>query len=137
MKHHILTITDLLLGAAYADKRLEGQEKDKIRSLLSKLLGGKTIPAEVEARFREFSPAAFDVDAAGKSVSHLGKDRRKILEMIAAVSESDQEIDLAEDRYLRRAAVAMGMAEKEFRDLIVDFQEVDDLEGILSETLGI
>jgi uncharacterized tellurite resistance protein B-like protein len=137
MKHHILTITDLLLGAAYADKRLEGQEKDKIRSLLSKLLGGKTIPAEVEARFRDFSPAAFDVDAAGKSVSHLGKDRRKILEMIAAVSESDQEIDLAEDRYLRRAAVAMGMAEKEFRDLIVDFQEVDDLEGILSETLGI
>ena len=137
MKNHILTITDLLLGAAYADKRLEGQEKDKIHSLLAKLAGGKEFPAEVESRFTEFSPAAFDIEAAGKRVAHLGDDRRKILEMIAAVSESDAEIDLAEDRYLRRVAVAMGVPEKQFRDLIVDFQEIDDLEGILSETLGI
>lgn len=137
MKHHILTITDLLLGAAYADKRLEGKEKDKIRSLLAKLSGDKSFPDAVEARFREFSPAAFDVDAAGKRLAHLGGDRRKILEMIAAVSESDAEIDLAEDRYLRRAAVAMGLPEKEFRDLVVDFQEVDELEGILGDTLGI
>jgi uncharacterized tellurite resistance protein B-like protein len=137
MKHHILTITDLLLGAAYADKRLEGQEKDKIRSLLAKLAGGKQFPTEVEARFREFSPAAFDVDAAAKKLAHLGDDRRKVLEMIAAVTESDSEIDLAEDRYLRRVAVAMGMPEKEFRDLLVDFQEVDELEGLLSETFGI
>jgi uncharacterized tellurite resistance protein B-like protein len=137
MKNHILTITDLLLGAAYADKRFEGQEKDKIRSLLSKLAGGKTFPAAVEARFAEFSPAAFDIEAAGKKLSHLGDDRRKILEMIAAVSESDSEIDLAEDRYLRRAAEAMGLAEKDFRDLLVDFQEVDELEGLFSETLGV
>ena len=137
MKHHILTITDLLLGAAYADKRLEGQEKDKIRSLLAKLAGGKSFPDAVEARFREFSPAAFDLEGAGKRLAHLGDDRRKILEMIAAVSESDAEIDLAEDRYLRQVAESMNMAESEFRDLLVDFQEVDELEGILSETLGI
>lgn len=137
MKHHILTITDLLLGAAYADKRLEGQEKDKIRSLLAKLAGGKQFPAAVEARFREFSPAAFDAEAAGKKLAHLGNDRRKILEMIAAVTESDAEIDHAEDRYLRQVAEAMGLAEKEFRDLIVDFQEVDELEGLFSETFGI
>jgi uncharacterized tellurite resistance protein B-like protein len=137
MKDHILTITDLLLGAAYADKRLEGQERDKIRSLLAKLAGSKTFPAAVEARFREFSPAAFDVAAAGKKLAHLGDDRRKILEMVAAVTESDQEIDLAEDRYLREVAVAMGLPEKAFQDLVVDFLEVDELEGILSETLGI
>lgn len=137
MKDHILTITDLLLGAAYADKRLEGKETKQIRSLLAKLLGAERFPAAVEARFKDFSPAAFDVDAAGKHVAGLGSDRRKILEMIAAVSESDQEIDLAEDRYLRRAAIAMGLADKDFRDLVVDFQEVDDLEGILGETLGI
>ncbi|MFO7565114.1 MAG: TerB family tellurite resistance protein [Enhygromyxa sp.] len=137
MKHHILTITDLLLGAAYADKRLEGQEKEKIRSLLAKLAGGKKFPDAIEARFREFSPAAFDVAAAGGKLAHLGNDRRKILEMIAAVTESDSEIDLAEDRYLRRVAEAMGLPEKEFRDLLVDFQEVDELEGLLSETFGI
>lgn len=137
MKDHILTITDLLLGAAYADKRLEGREKDKIRSLLAKLAGSDSFPDAVEARFREFSPAQFDAEAAGKRLSHLGDDRRKILEMVAAVTESDEEIDLAEDRYLRQVAGAMGLKDKEIKDLVVDFQEVDELEGILSETLGI
>ena len=137
MKDHILTITDLLLGAAYADKRLEGKETEQIRSLLARLLGGAELPAAVEARFKQFSPAAFDISTAGKRLSALGDDRRKVLEMVAAVSESDQEIDLAEDRYLRQAAEAMGLADKDFRDLVVDFQEVDDLEGILSETLGV
>lgn len=137
MKSYILTITDLLLGAAYADKRLEGQETETIRRLLEKLAGSGKLPDEVEARFREFSPAAFDVEAAGKRVAHLGDDRRKILEMIAAVSESDAEIDLAEDRYLRRAAEGMGLPDKQFRDLVVDFQEVDELEGVLGEVLGV
>jgi len=136
MKHHILTITDLLLGAAYADKRLEGQEKDKIHALLTKLAGGK-LPDEVEARFREFSPAAFDLEAAGQRLAHLGSKRRKILEMIVAVSESDAEIDLAEDRYLRKVAKAMGVPEKDIADLSVDFQEIDDLQGILGDILGL
>ena len=137
MKDHILTITDLLLGAAYADKRLEGQETDSIRSLLVKLSGKQRLPDAVESRFTKFSPAAHDPAAAGKRLSHLGDDRRRILEMIAAVSESDEEIDLAEDRYLRTVAEAMGLPDKAFRDLIVDFTEIDELEGILSETLGI
>lgn len=137
MKDHILTITDLLLGAAYADKRLEGRETDKIRSLLTKLAGTASLPANVEARFKAFSPAAFDIDAAGKKLAGLGNDRRKVLEMVAAVTESDDELDLAEDRYLRQAAEAMGLNQKEFSDLVVDFSEIDELEGILGETLGV
>src|SRR5689334_11843280 len=134
---HILTITDLLLGAAYADKRLEGREKDKIRALLTKLQGKAKLPDAVEARFKAFSPAKFDIETAAKRLAGLGDDRRKVLEMIAAVTESDEEIDLAEDLYLRRAATAMGLAEQEFRDLVVDISEVDELEGILGETLGV
>ncbi|WP_052548374.1 TerB family tellurite resistance protein [Enhygromyxa salina] len=137
MKDNILTITDLLLGAAYADKRLEGNETAKIRSLLAKLIGTTTFPAAVEARFKDFSPAAFNIEKAAGNLAGLGSERRKVLEMIAAVSESDEEIDLSEDRYLRRAAEAMGLAAKDFRDLVVDFQEVDELEGILADTLGI
>lgn len=137
MNDHILTITDLLLGAAYADKRLEGRETDQIRSLLTKLAGTASLPADVEARFKAFSPAAFDIDAAGKKLAGLGDDRRKVLEMVAAVTESDDELDLAEDRYLRHAAEAMGLNQKEFSDLVVDFSEIDELEGILGETLGV
>jgi uncharacterized tellurite resistance protein B-like protein len=137
MNDHILTITDLLLGAAYADKRLEGRETDQIRALLTKLSGSATLPANVEARFKGFSPAAFSVEAAGKKLAGLGDDRHKVLEMVAAVTESDEEIDLAEDRYIRTAALAMGLTESEFRDLVVDFNEIDELEGILGETLGV
>lgn len=137
MKDHIETITDLLLGAAYADKRLEGRETDRIRSLLTKLAGTDTLPAEIEARFKSFSPAGFDAAAAGQQLASLGNDRRRVLEMIASVTESDEEIDLAEDRYLRTVAEAMGLDAKQFRDLVVDFQEIDELEGILGETLGI
>jgi uncharacterized tellurite resistance protein B-like protein len=137
MNDHILTITDLLLGAAYADKRLEGRETDQIRTLLTKLAGSTTLPANVEARFKGFSPAAFSVEAAGKKLAGLGDDRHKVLEMVAAVTESDEEIDLAEDRYIRTAALAMGLTESEFRDLVVDFNEIDELEGILGETLGV
>jgi uncharacterized tellurite resistance protein B-like protein len=137
MNDHILTITDLLLGAAYADKRLEGRETDQIRALLTKLAGSATLPANVEARFKAFSPAAFSVEAAGKQLAGLGDDRHKVLEMVAAVTESDEEIDLAEDRYIRTAALAMGLTESEFRDLVVDFNEIDELEGILGETLGV
>ncbi|NJK32260.1 MAG: hypothetical protein HC927_07540 [Deltaproteobacteria bacterium] len=137
MKDHIETITDLLLGAAYADKRLEGREKDKIRALLAKLVGSDALPESIDARFKDFSPAAFDPVAAGQRLAGLGNDRRRVLEMIAAVTDADEELDLAEDRYLRTVAEAMGLADKQFRDLVVDFTEIDELEGILGETLGI
>ncbi len=137
MKAHIETITDLLLGAAYADKRLEGREKDKIRALLAKLAGSSTLPAAIESRFHEFQPASFDPVAAGKRLAGIGADRRKVLEMVAAVAESDEELDIAEDRYIRQVAEGMGLADKQFRDLVVDFQEIDELEGILGESLGI
>jgi uncharacterized tellurite resistance protein B-like protein len=137
MKDHIETITDLLLGAAYADKRLEGREKDQIRALLGKLAGADTLPAAIEKRFIDFQPARFDATAAGKLLAGLGNDRRRVLEMIAAVTESDDEVDIAEDQYIRKVAEGMGLAEKQFRDLIVDFQEIDELEGILGESLGV
>ena len=137
MNDHIVTITDLLLGAAYADKRFEGREKAKIRTLLQKLVGSETLPAAVESRFTAFSPAALDVDKAAGELAGLHNDRRKVLEMIAAVSESDEEIDLAEDRYLRRVAEGMGLPEKQFRDLVVDFQELDELGGILGDVFGL
>lgn len=137
MKAHIETITDLLLGAAYADKRLEGREKDKIRDLLVKLAGTDTLPAAIERRFVDFQPAGFDATAAGMKLATLGNDRRRVLEMIAAVTESDDEVDLAEDKYIRKVAEGMGLAEKQIRDLVVDFQEIDELEGILGESLGV
>ena len=49
MKQHIETITRLLLGAAYADKRLEGAEISRIEAILRQVLGGEP-PPELLAR---------------------------------------------------------------------------------------
>lgn len=105
--------------------------------LLGKLAAADTLPSAIEQRFVGFQPAGFDPVAAGKKLAGLGNDRRRVLEMIAAVTESDDELDIAEDQYMRKVAEGMGLAEKQFRDLIVDFQEIDELEGILGESLGI
>ena len=117
--------------------RISGVQPFGFFATVEGLGGDGLVPAAVEARFKAFSPAAFSVEAAGKKLAGLGADRHKVLEMVAAVTESDEEIDLAEDRYIRTAALAMGLSEAEFRDLVVDFNEIDELEGILGETLGV
>ena len=57
MKEHVDTITDLLLGAAYSDKRLEGDEIASISQLLCKLLGTSTLPDAQTQRIGAFNPA--------------------------------------------------------------------------------
>ncbi|MCA9636116.1 MAG: TerB family tellurite resistance protein [Myxococcales bacterium] len=133
MRDHIETITDLLLGAAYADKRLEGREVDSIRDLLGKMLGSAELPAELEARFRSFSPAAFDPTAAAAELADLAAERRRnVLDLVATVNESDEVLDFDEDRYLRRVASGLGFSEEEIKDLTVEIVPVETLSGLLA-----
>ena len=48
MKQHIDIITRLLLGAAYADKRLEGAEVTRIEQILRAVVGGEPDPEQME-----------------------------------------------------------------------------------------
>jgi uncharacterized tellurite resistance protein B-like protein len=132
MKAHIDTITDLLLGAAYADKRLEGGELKSISAMLCKLLGTDELPAAQHERITGFNPAKFDVKAAaGRLRFESAENKRKVLELVASVSESDDEIDMAEDAYLRKVAAGLGMSDADIKDLTIEVLEDDELEGIL------
>ncbi len=132
MKAHIDTITDLLLGAAYADKRLEGGELKSISAMLCKLLGTDELPAAQNERITGFNPAKFDVKAAaGRLRFESAENKRKVLELVASVSESDDEIDMAEDAYLRKVAAGLGMSDADIKDLTIEVLEDDELEGIL------
>jgi uncharacterized tellurite resistance protein B-like protein len=131
MKEHIETITDLLLGAAYADKRLEGNEIETIRGLLCKLLGVESLPASQADQIANFRPAKFDAENAGASLRDLGDDRRKVLEMIAAVHDADDEFDFDEDRYLQSVGRGLGLKPEQYADLTAQMQ-VDDLDGALT-----
>jgi uncharacterized tellurite resistance protein B-like protein len=133
MKEHVETITNLLLGAAYADKRLQGDEVASIRGLLTKLLGVDSLPSAQSDQIATFSPAKFNADEAAGSLKVLSADdRRRVVDMVAAVHESDEELDLAEDAYLKRVAKAIGLSDDEIGELTLDV-EIEELAGSLGD----
>ena len=59
VKDRILVITDLMLGALYADATMTGEEDRAVREVLGKLLltPGGELPPEVDARLEEIDKA--------------------------------------------------------------------------------
>lgn len=122
----ILPLCDLLLGAAYADQRFADRERSEIREMLADLAGGE-LPAEVEERIAAFDPARFDLAAtAAPFRGDPDDDRRRLLILAAAVNDADDEIDLAEDDYLRALGRALDLPDSALEGLTLDVQ-VEDL----------
>jgi uncharacterized tellurite resistance protein B-like protein len=118
MEDRIFIIADLLMGAAHADQHLTGQEKAQVRKLLREVLGTTSLPLDLDFRIEEFDPKAFDLDkAAAAFTGDPPEAKRKLLDLLSAVHAVDEEFDLAEDAYLRRVGLAMGLPEERFRDL--------------------
>jgi uncharacterized tellurite resistance protein B-like protein len=122
-----MAICDLLLGAAYADEQFTNHEREAVRELLGDLCGGSDLPSEIEARIELFDPKAVDLD---KTCAVFAKDseddRRKLLHLISAVHEADEELDFAEDDYVRAVAEALDLPEETLTGIAVDF-EVEEL----------
>lgn len=119
MQDRIFIIADLLMGAAHADQQLTGAEKAQVRKLLREILNTSQLPLDLDFRIEEFDPARFDLGAAAAAfVDDPPELKRKLLDLLAAVHATDEEFDLAEDAYLRRVGLAIGLAEERFRDLV-------------------
>lgn len=117
----ILPLCELLLGAAYADQELKDQEQDEVRSLLEGL--GGELSTEVELEISQFDPAKFDIKAAAAPFRDDSEDdRKKLLYLCAAVNEADEEIDVAEDDYLRSLADALGLPAKALEGLTLEIE---------------
>jgi uncharacterized tellurite resistance protein B-like protein len=125
MKDRLPLVADLLMDAAYADNHLAGEEKTAVRKLLRDLLGGQdALPMDVDFRINEFSPAGFDLAGTGRAFAgDPPAQKRRLLELCAAVHAADGEIDMAEDAHLRRVAGAIGLPEDQYQDMVVDILE--------------
>jgi uncharacterized tellurite resistance protein B-like protein len=120
----ILPLTKLLLGAAYADNELKDQERDEVRALLEELAG--ELPTDVELEIVKFDPKAFDLAAvAGEFAGDTEDDRKKLLFLVSAVIEADEEIDFSEDDYLRALAEALKLPKSALAGLTVDVETED------------
>jgi uncharacterized tellurite resistance protein B-like protein len=133
MSRHAL-IADVLMGAAHADKQLDGREVEKIKALLCNMLHVTTLPAELEARIAKFKLAQFDVAATCTKLGFkTDEEKRYMLELIAAVHDSDEVWDFDEDQYLRRVAVALGLSEDKWGDLAVQNLSIEAIGEALFE----
>ncbi|HLU68990.1 MAG TPA: TerB family tellurite resistance protein [Kofleriaceae bacterium] len=122
-----LALCDLLLGAAHADAHFSERERATVRELLADLHGEGGLPAEVEERIAGFDPSSFAVDRAAAPFAGDSLDeKRKLLYLVAAVHEADEELDLAEDDYLRALALALEVPQSELASLTIDV-EVEEL----------
>jgi uncharacterized tellurite resistance protein B-like protein len=127
----ILPLCDLLLGAAYADKEFKDREREEVRGMLEDLAG--SITPELEQRIAKFDPARFDLaKTAAQFKADPPDDRRKLLFLVAAINDADDEVDFAEDEYLRALARALDLPSDALAGLVVDV-EVEELRDNLAQ----
>ena len=119
-------LTDVLMAGAHADEDLDGREVEAVEQLLIGLIkGAEALPEGLSNRIRYFDPEDFDLGATIGALGELSKEqRRAVLEMLSDLSEADEEIDLAEDEFLRGVAEAMGATAAEIEGLTVDVELV-------------
>jgi len=130
-----LLITDLLLGAVHADDRMKGEETAAVRRLMERVLDVDELPEEIDEHIDGFDPDAFDLDeAAADFASDPPIKKRRLLELVAAVFDADEEVDFEEDAYMRSLAEALGVPEDEYKDLALHY-EVEDLPAVVREVV--
>ena len=121
VRHRISLLTDLFLGAAFADGHFVDRERDYIRSLLKDLLVTKELPPGLEERIAQFDPATFDLArAAADYHAEPPMSRRRLVELIAYVSLADGAMVGAEDEFIRKLGAALELPEADYRDLTLD-----------------
>jgi len=129
----IVPLCDILLGAAYADQHLHDREKEEVRGLIEDLAG--QVPREVDTRISSFDPKSFDLaKAVAPFRADSADDRRKLLVLVSAVIEADEEIDLAEDDYLRAPAKELALPDSALEGLTVDVhaEELEEAFSVVS-----
>lgn len=124
VRDRILVITDLMLGALYADATMTGEEDRAVREILAKLLltSTESLPEHVDRRIRSFSLMTFDIELAAKDfLADPPMKKRRLLELIASLTDKDG-TDLREDEYIRDLAQCLGMKDDELKGVVLDFE---------------
>lgn len=127
----LLPLSDLLLGAAHADGRLDHREAETVRELLADLSDG-ALPPGLDAHLRAFDPASFNLrESAAPFRDDSLDERKRLLYLADAIMEADDELDLAENAFLQQLAAALDLPASALAGLTLDI-EIDDLKSTLA-----
>lgn len=117
----IRPLTDLMLGAAYANGDAPEVELDVVHELIRQLLQVDEIPDSVDRRIEGFNPQQFDLEKSAKAFLTESKtNRRRLLELVRKVCDADASVDLEENRYMAMLAAAVALSPSEYDDLVVE-----------------
>jgi hypothetical protein len=114
-------LCDLLLGAAYADDHFHENEKDFVRAHLVALCGGE-LPRDLAANIDAFDRRRFHIPTSAAAFAGDSKEKKRdLLKLVAALHDTDAELDFAEDDYLRSVARALD-AEDSLQGLALEYE---------------
>jgi len=126
LSDRIIPLCDLLLGAAHADAQFKDREREEVAGMLADLSGTK-LSKDLEQRISNFDPKQFDLTkSAAEFKADSPDDRRRLLFLVAAINDADEEVDLAEDEYLRALATALELPASALQGLTIEI-EVEEL----------
>jgi uncharacterized tellurite resistance protein B-like protein len=133
MEDRIEAVCDLLMGAAYADKELHDKEKQVVTDYLGSLLPDGELTEEIEERIANFSPEGFKLgDVLSQFSDDSEEDRKKLLEVVAAVHSADEEYDLDEDDFITMVAAGLLLSDEDAKKHLLDY-EVESLKEYMAK----
>jgi putative colanic acid biosynthesis UDP-glucose lipid carrier transferase len=116
----IEALTDVLLGAGYADRRFGRRERRTLDRILEQLLGVEALPAWLEQQVTSFRPETFQLEASCIVLRGLSREqRRHVLESVRAICDADNTYALEEEQFMDRLVTALNLERTEYEDLIV------------------
>lgn len=117
----IRPIADLMMGAAYSDDHFCEHEEITVRRLLCRLLGTNDLPEELQQHIAAFKPDEFDLETSVEAFAARSRTtRRRLLELVREVCDSDATYALPEERYMLDIVASLAIDPDMYRDLVVE-----------------
>lgn len=129
IRERIFVLADIFMGVVHSHEKFSGAEERAVKALLADLMLMKeeNLPAELLNRLAAFNPQAFDLAAAARDFfADPPMKKRRLLELVARISNVGDEYDVAGDDYLRTLAEHLQMQPSEYHDLVLDI-EIEEL----------
>ncbi len=118
-------IAGVLMGAAYADGELDGNESSTVYTIMGQLLGERAIPDNILQYLESFNPELFDLKSVCSGLNLVTtEDRQALLALVGEIVEADDLHSHEEDDYIVRVAEAIGAPKEEYAELTMNMVEI-------------
>ncbi len=119
-------LADLLMGAAYADDRLENEEQKAVVKILREMTSAQMLPVWLMNHLSRFDPKSFNAESTARELGVSGGQEAKILlGLLVRVTEADDVHDMDEGSYLLKVAKAVNAPADVIDNLTVEVLDED------------